>query len=136
MTSVLPMRLRRVAQTLLAATGAGVDRVVRARERLADEVVGDRIAAAGAAGGGGEDRRDDAAGTVDHRAAGVARAHDAAQRRDPAPDRAAAVRVLGDDLARLAEPPGSHVVGAVEREAEDRGGGAALRVAGDLQGRR
>ena len=98
-------------------------------ERVAHDRVRHAVAAARAARGRGEDRRHDAAGAVDHRAAGVARAHGAAQRGDRAPHRAAAVGVLGDDLARLAEPPGAHVVRPVEREAEDRGRGARTRVA-------
>ena len=62
--------------------------------------------------------------------------HGAAQRDDRAPHRAAAVGVLGHDLARLPEPPRAHVVRPVEREPEDRRRRAGARVARDVERRR
>ena len=70
---------------------------VSARDR-----VGYAEAAARARSGRREDRRDDLPVLVDHRPAGVAGAHRAAQRRDRAPHRPLAVGVLRDHLARAA----------------------------------
>src|SRR6185295_12618943 len=95
MTNVLPMSPGRVAQSPSTATRPGADRAGGVGELVANDVVRYGVAAARAGGGRGEDRRHDAAGAVDHRAARVARAHDAAQGGDPAPDRAATVGVLG-----------------------------------------
>ena len=100
-----------------------------ARTRLHDRVR-DAVSAARAARGGGEDRRHDAAAAVDHRPAGVARAHDPAQRDDQALHRPAAVGVLGHGRARLPQPRGADVVGAVVGEAEDGRRGARARARG------
>ena len=67
-----------------------------------------------------EDRRLHAALPVDRRSAGVAVPDDAAQSRDRAADRAAAVGVVGEDDARLADPAGRRRERAVLRVAEDR----------------
>ena len=75
------------------------------------------------------------AARVDHRAARVARADQAAQRGDPPPHRAAPVGVLGDDRGRLAQPRRLDVVGAVLREAEHRGRSAGLGVHVEAQRR-
>src|SRR3954462_5288827 len=78
MTSVLAISRRRLAA---ASAGAGTcgDRLARAREHPPHDGVGDPVAAPRARRGGGEDRRHDPPSAVDHRAAGVARAHYSAQ---------------------------------------------------------
>ena len=71
----------------------------------------------------------DPAARVDHRAAGVALAHQPAQRGDQAPHRPAPVRVLGDRLRVSPTRPARTSNGPFSREAEDRRRGARRRGA-------
>src|SRR4051794_34776595 len=115
MTSVLAISGSRLAA---ASAGAGTSgnrptRPPRAREDPAHHGVRDRIAAPWTGRRRREDRADDAPPAVDHRAAGVARAHHPAQRDELPLDRPAAVGVLRHGRPPAPHPPPPPVVGPV-----------------------
>ena len=101
----------------------------------ADDVVGHGEASRHPGRRGGEDGAEHPAAIIDQGAAGVAAAHRAAQRGDRAADRAAAVGVLADRVAGLAEPRRSDGVGAVLRVTEHRRDSSRLWLGGERERR-